>query len=140
MALEEITRHLGASTTRRTVVKTGVKIAYAAPIVAASFKLSTVRASHVSGGCDGVCCADTATFTSCGAGGCYCFQTTEGTTACHLGGQSCTLIGPCTTSSDCPNGTHCSAESFCPGTCLRGCDDAYSAAASGDGEASSPVR
>src|SRR4051812_19146653 len=32
------------STTRRTVVKTGVKLAYVAPIVAASFRLSEMRA------------------------------------------------------------------------------------------------
>jgi hypothetical protein len=35
---------LADSTTRRTVVKTGVKLAYAAPVVAASFRLSQMRA------------------------------------------------------------------------------------------------
>ena len=35
------------SPTRRTVVKTGVKLAYAAPIVAASFKLRNVSAQEV---------------------------------------------------------------------------------------------
>ena len=36
---------LTTPTTRRTVVKTGVKLAYAVPLVAASFKLSSLNAS-----------------------------------------------------------------------------------------------
>ena len=36
----EIGEHLSKSTTRRTVVRTGVRLAYAAPIVAASFALT----------------------------------------------------------------------------------------------------
>jgi len=40
MPFEELTDQLATSTTRRTVVKTGAKLAYAAPLVAATMKLS----------------------------------------------------------------------------------------------------
>jgi len=58
MALEEITQQLSTSTTRRTVVKTGMRLAYAAPVVAASYKLSAMsaRAQAVSGGCETTFC------------------------------------------------------------------------------------
>jgi hypothetical protein len=39
----ELDDRIADSTTRRTVVKTGVKLAYVAPIVAASFRLSEMR-------------------------------------------------------------------------------------------------
>jgi len=46
IAMDAIDREgwIADSTTRRTVVKTGVKLAYVAPIVAASFRLSEMRA------------------------------------------------------------------------------------------------
>ena len=37
---KDLTRHLEVATTRRKVVKTGVKIAYAVPVIAATFKLT----------------------------------------------------------------------------------------------------
>ncbi len=37
--------------TRRTIVATGAKLAYAAPVVATSMKLSSIGAGAVSGGC-----------------------------------------------------------------------------------------
>jgi hypothetical protein len=64
----EATEQLQTRPTRRTVVATGVKLAYAAPIVAASFKVSAINAlAQVSpvapcghstgpnGGCKGAC-------------------------------------------------------------------------------------
>ena len=39
-----LTPNLEAATTRRTIVKTGVKLAYAVPLVAASFKFSSLNA------------------------------------------------------------------------------------------------
>ncbi len=53
-------------TTRRSVVATGVKIAYAAPVVASSIKLSTIGAGAVSGGGNCVC---TSWILSSGPGG-----------------------------------------------------------------------
>jgi hypothetical protein len=40
MRLEALDQHLGDHVTRRRIVKTGVKLAYAAPLVAASFQLT----------------------------------------------------------------------------------------------------
>jgi hypothetical protein len=40
MDLEGLREHLDAQATRRRIVKTGVRLAYAAPIVAATFKLA----------------------------------------------------------------------------------------------------
>jgi hypothetical protein len=49
----ELSEQLHSPSTRRAAVATGVKLAYAAPIVAASFKLSGVNAQALSpvGGC-----------------------------------------------------------------------------------------
>jgi hypothetical protein len=49
----ELSEQLHSRSTRRTVVATGAKLAYAAPIVAASFKMSGVNAQALSpvGGC-----------------------------------------------------------------------------------------
>jgi hypothetical protein len=46
----ELSEQLYSRSTRRTVVATGAKLAYAAPIVAASFKVSGVNAQAISGG------------------------------------------------------------------------------------------
>jgi hypothetical protein len=45
MGAIDLEDRIADATTRRTVVKTGVKLAYATPIVAASFRLSQMRAS-----------------------------------------------------------------------------------------------
>jgi hypothetical protein len=52
----DLTEQLDSETTRRTVVATGVKLAYAAPIVAASLKVSALGASAVTPG--GLICED----------------------------------------------------------------------------------
>jgi hypothetical protein len=44
MALGELVDKIDAPTTRRTIVKTGVKLAYAAPLVAGTIKLSAMNA------------------------------------------------------------------------------------------------
>jgi hypothetical protein len=72
--------------TRRTVVATGAKLAYAAPIVAASFKVSGVNAQAISpvGGC----------FHSTGTnGGCMptCTSVVEAA-GCTQAGQKCGVI------------------------------------------------
>ena len=48
MPIEELTERLGTQTTRRTIVRTGAKLAYAAPLVAASTHLlgGAARAVH----------------------------------------------------------------------------------------------
>jgi len=50
MPIDELTDQLTMSTTRRTIVKTGAKLAYVAPLVAASFKLSANGALAACGG------------------------------------------------------------------------------------------
>jgi hypothetical protein len=84
---EELEEKLTTATTRRSVVKTGVKLAYAAPLVAASFKLSARGAgaqtlspteeeacnhsNGLNGGCMGACTSSDAADT-CGSGGNFC--------------------------------------------------------------------
>ena len=65
MALEELNDKLaGTSTSRRTIVRTGAKLAYAAPLVAVTMKMnsSTANAQRISGPTD-------ACFHSAGTGG-----------------------------------------------------------------------
>src|SRR5215208_3750317 len=85
------------SPTRRTIVKTGVKLAYAAPIVAASFKVSAVNAQAPispppqegcfhSTGTNGGCmptCTDLAGFTGAQCG--VICGTGQSTGACSVG-------------------------------------------------------
>ena len=54
MNLQRIERHLDTTTSRRTIVKTGVKLAYAAPIVAATMSLMPGGAR--AGVAGGTCC------------------------------------------------------------------------------------
>jgi hypothetical protein len=134
-------------TTRRTIVKSGVKLAYVSPVVAASFKLnsrSSLAQGVVSGSCgDEFCCpAGGTVLTACDPNNanCYCYLTTEGDYACHEGGQFCTQYGTCTHDSDCPGGTHCSATpGVCEGYCIRGCG-AVAGEMPADAGERSPVR
>ena len=132
MALDKITRRLGSSSSRRTIVKTGAKIAYATPVVAASFKLSAMGAAAQvsSSGCaNGTTCIGA--IVTCPGVNCYCFTTTEGTTACGNGGI-CPGVDQCTTSADCDAGFFCSAfdSTACCGD-LRVCVARCGAAAAG---------
>ena len=127
MALDEFVGQIDAQTTRRTIVKTGAKLAYAAPLVAASFKLSSRGAGaavsfelcKVDGSCDNQnnTCGD-AIGEFCG-----CLPTTES------GDSSfCIQHGPCgqtcASSSECPSGTRC-VESCCGFACQNACGDHY---------------
>jgi hypothetical protein len=91
----ELSEQLHSRPTRRTVVATGVKLAYAAPIVAASFKVSTVNAqvgvspvtppcghsTGPNGGCMGACTSRGFTGQQCGI---IC-GTGQSTGACPVG-------------------------------------------------------
>ena len=138
MALEEITRQLGTSTTRRTVVKTGAKIAYAAPIVAASFKLTAMGASAVSGErCqkDAACAGASV----CSNGTCACFLSDGNTGFCFAREFSCGEFPvTCTTSATCPPGYAC-AQTCCGQTCVPVCGNTTfeAEAAAADGGSSS---
>ena len=118
MRLEELTDRLETGTTRRTIVKTGVKFAYAAPLVAASFKLHGAGAqTRVSpGGNDPTCIgANCGTFRTCGAGGeCVCFTTSAGTGFCATGSNPCSELTPCPNGQlDCPANTVCIVDTCC---------------------------
>jgi hypothetical protein len=134
MAVEELSAQLAKETSRRTVVKTGAKLAYAAPIVAASFKLSArgAGAATVSGepgsGCSGDFVCGNAP-TACGTDNrgfgdtCYCFASTENTGVC--GANICiTPSGTCASSDQCPDGSFCSVNTCCgDGACIPRCGD-----------------
>ena len=105
------------STTRRTIVKTGVKLAYAAPIVAASFKLRNASAqAAISGGnqpcqtfvCGNGPCAER------GVIDCFCFELTEdpGNGLC-LSDFGCSSVSACDTTADCPSGSTCVTNTCC---------------------------
>jgi hypothetical protein len=70
------------TTTRRTVVKTGVKLAYAAPLVAVTMKMSAGGAAAVSGPTTSRVCSPELVFGPLGWGGWSC---PAGTTA--VGGE-----------------------------------------------------
>ena len=92
------------TTTRRTIVKTGTKVAYAAPLVAVSFKLSGQGVGAISGddGCSPSSGQTCGSYEACGttpAGNpCVCHQTVANTTVCGAYG-TCTT--PCNTNGDC---------------------------------------
>jgi hypothetical protein len=101
-------------TTRRTIVATGAKLAYAAPLVATSLRLSTlnVAATHSPGHvCKGEIC-ESVVFGCDGDLGCVCFLTVENTGFCHRG-QSCEGLQSCDSSADCPAGYACSIATCC---------------------------
>jgi hypothetical protein len=115
-----LSRVMSDGSTRRTIVKTGAKLAYAAPLVAASFRLSKMSAAAQAASlipdraCENpaVCAVITE---SCPAG-CNSINplcTQEGTKHCTKG----SLTDPCLDSSDCPVGQVCLRIScFAPGS------------------------
>lgn len=125
--LEEITQ---TQTTRRTIVKTGVKLAYAAPLVAATFKLTARGASAAISAalnCPNVFICDFAEI--CGDGSCGCVPILDGGSICHQG-QSCD-VAACSHNSDCPSGTYC-AQTCCPQPiCVSPCGALVAAAGTG---------
>ena len=100
MTSDLINKQLESSVTRRRVVGTGVKLAYAAPVVAASFKLNAASAQTVSVACDAGQCNDPHI---CGGDGtCACRDVSQ-TTAC-LQDEFCGDTATCTDDSGCPGG------------------------------------
>jgi len=105
---------------RRRIVGTGVKVAYAAPVIAASFKLGSASVAAVSGECAATLCGDS---TTCGGStSCYC-RAVDGTTIC-LQNRLCAnpKSHSCSTSADCtdlPGGRCVSSDLNC-------CDDGIS--------------
>jgi hypothetical protein len=99
---------LDTSTSRRRVLATGVKLAYAAPLVAASFKLSAQGAfAAVSGGSRAAICTASSgqictTYEGCGTTAlgnpCVCAHTATNQTVCSAYGTCST---PCNTNADC---------------------------------------
>src|SRR6476469_9652229 len=114
MSSQELASPLSRPQTRRTVMKTGAKIAYATPVVAASFHLAAKGAGAVSATpcslVDPNCvqeideCVDSP--------GCFCRPTTEGDTFCSPG-ISCGECGYCATSDDCQPGHRCTLRTCC---------------------------
>ena len=104
------------ATTRRTVITTGVKLAYAAPIVAASFQLRTASAQEpMSGnpnpGCIGATCA---TFIPCATNpDCVCTTTSTGGGFCIPGSTQCASLVPCAADLSCPAGSFCIVDTCC---------------------------
>ena len=141
MALDE--RRLGTSTTRRTVVKSGATIAYAAPIVAASFHLGAraVGAQLLSGPgvCDGIepfDCAGSGSYLQCcaNANGSACIETTEGSLVCITNWTCGTFGNNCTSSALCPAGTACVLRNCClDNECAPLCTDVIGTGVLGDG-------
>jgi hypothetical protein len=105
------------SPTRRTVVKTGVKLAYVAPIVAASFKLREASAQEVmSPGnpnpeCRGATCGN---FIPCATNpDCICTTTAAGGGFCVPGSTQCAGLADCAADLSCPAGNVCVVNSCC---------------------------
>lgn len=149
MALDDMAEKLTDTTTRRTIVKTGAKLAYAVPVVAATTRLSggsAVAASPPCGGggvckvdqdccagetciggicsvanCEGRTCGN---FAQCHAtADCQCYTAPEGAGVCGCN-TLCSAAPPCTSSADCGPGRFCAVNSCCgaAGVCLSICD------------------
>jgi hypothetical protein len=127
MSKFDLSEQLDSQSTRRTVVATGVKLAYVAPIVAASLKVSTLGASAaVTGG--GVIC--THSLEDPGFAGCLPACTSvpgcNGNLCDGFGGPADETPGPC---EDCRGGEEnvCPCDNYCrPGcfTCPAGSEAA----------------
>lgn len=118
---ESVEQLVENSTTRRTVVKTGAKLAYIAPVVAASFKLSSTGVAAVSGldpRCDGTTCGN---FKTCNdTEGCICFSTSDGTGYCGIP-RLCSEVDACVVDADCPSGQVCAYDTCCTGDKKNSC-------------------
>ena len=106
MELDELKSQLGGSTSRRKIVTTGAKMAYAAPLVAASFKLSAHAAGAIrpGGECETFACGGglcLGTFDDPIEERCACFETVArpGHGICNgdffCGGPTCTSDADC---------------------------------------------
>jgi hypothetical protein len=123
------------TTTRRTIVKTGTKLAYAAPLVAATLSLSAAAAGAASpveacGGGTDACSSSL----NCAGGTCYCNTNVGGGTSCNGLGTcaSCAVDGDCTAVTGA--GSHCVLGGSCCGdgtACVAACPDAGGESRSG---------
>ena len=105
----ELIGQLDTQVTRRTVVKTGAKLAYAVPLVAASFKLDNgVGAQAPSPTCAAGNCDKPSI---CGEA-CGCRTVANGSTTC-LQNIACIAAVPCDNGS-CPAGSTCLVDTCCP--------------------------
>jgi hypothetical protein len=121
-------QQLDTSVTRRRIVKTGVKLAYAAPIVAASFTLTAGQLGAISPpACRGGTCL-TAELCETASGLCVCFAV-PGTAVgfCHRC-QLCINAPDCDRSNPvCPAGSVCSDVNCCGvAKCLQPCSGTLS--------------
>jgi len=120
---------LAEATTRRTIVTTGVKLAYVAPVLAASFRLSELRATAAVAISGNACPPNLI----CGVRRSDCGQDSDGIcsnvvsvnpASCICGNDSC---GPtCSTDADCQGyakGSICQAPDTgcCGQTCIAPC-------------------
>ncbi len=120
MPTSEHSDRLASPATLRAVVTTGVKLAYAAPIVASSLKLREAAAQDCSAGQDSCNGADY----PCGeTPGCYCTNDTEGNIFCaQFTGGTCHTYQTRTSSSGCPSGQRCApGPDCCGGICVAPC-------------------
>lgn len=118
MAPIDLSEHLDSSTSRRKIVTTGAKVAYAAPVVAASFKLSQAGAGAVSANapCETFVCGNglcVGEFSDPIEERCACFELVEspGNGLC-LGDFYCGEVSSCTSDDDCGGG-HCVTNTCC---------------------------
>jgi hypothetical protein len=101
---------LDAGTTRRRVLTTGAKLAYAAPLVAATYKLSASRTFAADACTEGEDCAN-GVVVNCGANGfCACVANVDGGFACV--DRACSGVA-CKTGADCDSGLCISAPGCC---------------------------
>jgi hypothetical protein len=99
------------------VVATGAKLAYAAPLVAASFKLREASAQDViSPGnpnpeCRGATCGN---FIPCATNpDCVCTTTAEGGGVCIPGSTPCAGLADCAADLSCTRGSFCIVDTCC---------------------------
>jgi len=131
----DLENQIATSTTRRTIVKTGAKLAYAAPVLAASFRLSQMGAmAAVSGNVcppNLVCGVQPEQCGEDASGVCSNVRSVEAVT-CICGNDAC---GPtCTTDGDCQTyapGSICQAPGTgcCEQRCIAPCKAFDSASA-----------
>lgn len=120
MDTEEKVAPFAATTTRRKIVTTGAKLAYAAPIVAVSMKTNIASAAECQPG------QDSCNGTDYPCGDCansFCSNDTEGNIFCaQFTGLSCETYTKCAKSSDCPSGQRCApGPDCCGGICVGVC-------------------
>jgi hypothetical protein len=114
MNREVIVEQLETNVTRRRVIKTGAKLAYAAPLVALTYKTTAGSVMAASTVCRGGDCLNV---NLCGGSlTCVC-RDADGTTPC-LQDVFCGDTPQCTSSAQCPGG-------FCIPAATNCCDDGF---------------